>query len=125
MDSELLAPVLDDDVTAIVEGRKTLDQCLAEYGSQGRALEPLLRIALTLSRVPSTPDPERKVQARQSFVDALRGTNREERTNGASIAFPQRRSDDHVAPRDQSDPPPNILSFAPAHLLQEIASVGA
>jgi len=85
-DLESLAFLLDQDVTAVVEQRKSVDDCVTEYQSDHEELAELLQIALALTHVPAPPDPMRKAAAREQFIASLRRRN--DRTSGTITAFP-------------------------------------
>lgn len=71
---EALSPValaLDECLEQIREGRSSLEQCLTRYPALRSNLEPLLRIAVSISAPIVAADPAQKLAARARFVEAL------------------------------------------------------
>ena len=119
---ESLAVFLDQGVTRIVEGQKTLEQCLAECDDQRAELEPLFRIALTLAKPPVTPNPAHRARARERLISALRDTDRDDARDGPASVV------DLGAKRNQWGENPalpfrglldNLLLFPRLHLVSE------
>ena len=71
MEADDLAMLIDSCLTQILEGRQSLDQCLADYPDQRESLAPLLRLALNLAGGIEPSAPDRKAQARATFIERL------------------------------------------------------
>jgi len=124
MEIERLAPLLDHDVTAIIEGRKTLDQCLTTYRHEGAEMGALLKIALTLVNVPSTPDPSRKARARQNLIAVLVDQDVIEPSRERRVESDPSPSNSGKFDKNRKDLPPNVLFLRPWHSMSETLSVG-
>jgi hypothetical protein len=66
-----LLEILEACVQDVRAGRRTVSECLAAYPEEREALADLLPAVLAVAPPPVTIDPQRKLVARQRFIEAL------------------------------------------------------